>query len=119
MVDIDGEVVEACSKHLGEMHQGAFDDPRLEVVTFERAKQLIKGARPRTEKRYNSPLPLVSSGWLPAYTETTLKPQLVLLGGRAVSFYLVAALSGLYLATHLKKRADKVVHSLESVLCES
>ena len=32
---------------------------------------------------------------------------------------LVAALSGLYLAIHLKKRADKVVHSLESVLCES
>lgn len=26
------------------------------VVTFERAKQLIKGARPRTEKRYNSPV---------------------------------------------------------------
>ena len=26
------------------------------VVTFERAKQLIKGARPRTDKRYNSPV---------------------------------------------------------------
>ena len=26
------------------------------VVTFERAKQLIKGARPRTEKRFNSPV---------------------------------------------------------------
>lgn len=32
MVDIDGEVVEACRKHLPEMHQNAFDDPRLEVV---------------------------------------------------------------------------------------
>ncbi len=32
MVDIDGEVVEACKKHLAEMHQGAFEDPRLEVV---------------------------------------------------------------------------------------
>ncbi len=31
MVDIDGEVVEACRAHLPEMHQGAFDDPRLEV----------------------------------------------------------------------------------------
>lgn len=29
MVDIDGEVVEACREHLPEMHQGAFDDPRL------------------------------------------------------------------------------------------
>ena len=32
MIDIDGEVVEACKKHLPEMHQGCFDDPRLEVV---------------------------------------------------------------------------------------
>lgn len=29
---------------------------RLCVVTFERAKQLIKGARPRTDRRYNSPV---------------------------------------------------------------
>jgi len=52
--------------------------------------------------RYQSPLPLVSSGWLPVYTETTLGPQLVLLGGQAVSFYLVAALSGT-LATRLEE----------------
>ncbi|MGB0716418.1 MAG: fused MFS/spermidine synthase [Phycisphaerae bacterium] len=32
MVDIDGEVVDACRKHLADMHQGAFDDPRLEVI---------------------------------------------------------------------------------------
>jgi spermidine synthase len=31
MIDIDGEVVEACREHLAEMHQGAFDDPRVEV----------------------------------------------------------------------------------------
>lgn len=32
MVDIDGEVVQACKDHLGEMHQNAFDDPRVELV---------------------------------------------------------------------------------------
>ena len=32
MVDIDKDVVEACREHLGEMHQGAFDDPRTELV---------------------------------------------------------------------------------------
>ena len=32
MVDIDGEVVEACREHLPEMHQNAFDDPRTELV---------------------------------------------------------------------------------------
>lgn len=32
MVDIDGEVVEACKEHLPEMHRGAFDDPRTELV---------------------------------------------------------------------------------------
>lgn len=32
MVDIDGDVVEACREHLPEMHQGAFDDPRTKLV---------------------------------------------------------------------------------------
>ncbi len=32
MVDIDREVVEACMEHLPEMHQGAFDDPRAELI---------------------------------------------------------------------------------------
>jgi spermidine synthase len=32
MVDIDGQVVEACREHLPEMHQGAFDDPRTELI---------------------------------------------------------------------------------------
>lgn len=32
MVDIDGEVVEACREHLSEMHQNAFDDSRVELV---------------------------------------------------------------------------------------
>ncbi len=32
MVDIDGEVVEACKELLPEMHQGAFDDPRVELI---------------------------------------------------------------------------------------
>lgn len=30
MVDIDAEVVDLCKRHLPEMHQGAFDDPRVE-----------------------------------------------------------------------------------------
>ena len=32
MVDIDGQVVDACIEHLPEMHQGAFDDPRTDLV---------------------------------------------------------------------------------------
>lgn len=32
MVDIDGVVVDACKEHLAEMHQGAFEDPRTELV---------------------------------------------------------------------------------------
>ncbi|MEX2145915.1 MAG: polyamine aminopropyltransferase [Candidatus Rokuibacteriota bacterium] len=31
MVDIDGEVVDLCKKHLPEMHQGAFEDRRTEL----------------------------------------------------------------------------------------
>jgi spermidine synthase len=32
MVDIDDEVVEECRRHLPEMHQGAFDDPRTRLL---------------------------------------------------------------------------------------
>jgi len=32
MVDIDGEVVEECKKHLPEMHRGAFEDTRTRVL---------------------------------------------------------------------------------------
>lgn len=40
MVDIDGEVVDACKEHLSEMHQGAFDDPRTEL-TIADAKDVL------------------------------------------------------------------------------
>ena len=42
MVDIDGEVVEACREHLPEMHQGAFDDPRTELVIAD-AQEYVEG----------------------------------------------------------------------------
>ncbi|NJK54529.1 MAG: methyltransferase domain-containing protein [Pleurocapsa sp. SU_5_0] len=32
MIDIDGEVVEACKQHLPEMHQDAFADPRVKLM---------------------------------------------------------------------------------------
>jgi len=32
MVDIDGELVEFCRKHLQKWHQGSFDDPRSEII---------------------------------------------------------------------------------------
>jgi spermidine synthase len=32
MVDIDGELIELCKEHLDDWHQGAFDDPRAEVI---------------------------------------------------------------------------------------
>lgn len=40
MVDIDGEVVEACKEHLSEMHQGVFDDPRM-VLVIEDALKIL------------------------------------------------------------------------------
>ena len=32
MIDIDGEVVDACREHLPNHHQGAFDDPRVHLL---------------------------------------------------------------------------------------
>ncbi|MCH2049164.1 MAG: methyltransferase domain-containing protein [Trichodesmium sp. ALOHA_ZT_67] len=40
MVDIDGEVVEACRQYLPEMHANAFDDPRLQLVIGDALKFL-------------------------------------------------------------------------------
>ncbi len=48
MVDIDEEVVEACKRHLPEMHQGAFDDPRTEV-RHEDARAYLE----RTDERFD------------------------------------------------------------------
>lgn len=40
MVDIDGDVVSQCRQYLPEMHQGAFDDPRVEVIIDDALKFL-------------------------------------------------------------------------------
>jgi len=40
MVDIDGEVVDACRQHLPELHENSFDDPRLELVIGDALKYL-------------------------------------------------------------------------------
>jgi spermidine synthase len=48
MVDIDAEVVEECRKHLPEMHQGAFDDPRTRVL-HEDARAYLE----RTTERFD------------------------------------------------------------------
>jgi spermidine synthase len=48
MVDIDGEVVEECRRHLPEMHQGAFDDPRTRLL-HEDARAYLE----RTPERFD------------------------------------------------------------------
>jgi spermidine synthase len=45
MIDIDGEVVQACREHLSEMHQGIFDDARLEVVIADALEYLDQTTR--------------------------------------------------------------------------
>ncbi len=46
MVDIDEAVVAACRRHLPEMHQGAFDDPRTEL-RHEDARAYLETTRER------------------------------------------------------------------------
>lgn len=41
MVDIDGEVVDWCRKHMEPWHRGAFDDPRSEII-IDDAKKYIE-----------------------------------------------------------------------------
>ncbi|MCI0547448.1 MAG: polyamine aminopropyltransferase [Candidatus Rokubacteria bacterium] len=44
MVDIDGEVVEECKRHLPEMHRGAFADPRTRLLHEDARAHLEKTA---------------------------------------------------------------------------
>ena len=46
MVDIDREVVDLCRLHLGSFHQGAFDDPRLELRHVD-ALEFLEGSAER------------------------------------------------------------------------
>jgi len=46
MVDIDGEVVELCRRHLPEMHQGAFEDPRTELRHEDARAYLERSTEP-------------------------------------------------------------------------
>lgn len=48
MVDIDGEVVDLCRRHLPEMHQGAFEDPRTELRHED-----ARGYLERTSERFD------------------------------------------------------------------
>ncbi len=48
MIDIDGEVVEECRRHLPEMHQGAFEDPRTRLL-HEDARAYLE----RTQERFD------------------------------------------------------------------
>lgn len=42
MVDIDRGAVEACRQHLGEFHQGAFDDPRVQLRYADARAELAR-----------------------------------------------------------------------------
>ena len=44
MVDIDGEIVEACRRYLPEVHQGSFDDPRARIVIAD-GRKFVEEAR--------------------------------------------------------------------------
>jgi spermidine synthase len=42
MIDIDGDVVAACREHLPEMHEGAFDDSRVDLIVADALTYLDK-----------------------------------------------------------------------------
>jgi spermidine synthase len=44
MVDIDGEAVEACRAYLADVHQGAFDDPRVKLIYADARTELERAA---------------------------------------------------------------------------
>lgn len=51
MVDIDGDVVDACREHLADMHRGAFDDPRHDLVVDDALEYVKDDAKTPTGPR--------------------------------------------------------------------
>ena len=82
MVDIDGEVVEECKKHLPEMHQGAFDDPRTRAAPRGRPRLPREDlralrpdrGRPRRAPRGGPGLPALHQGVLHADPRPAHRP---------------------------------------------
>ncbi|KNC47758.1 spermidine synthase [Thecamonas trahens ATCC 50062] len=53
MVDIDGEVVEACKEHMPEFSAGAFDDPKVELVIGDALKYLADAGADANGPRFD------------------------------------------------------------------
>lgn len=95
MVDIDKDVVQACREHLGEFHQGAFDDPRSRVI-IDDGRKFIQETGDRFDVVVVDISEPLTGG--PAYTLYTLEFYMLLKkilkkGGRVVTQGCTSSLS--------------------------
>ncbi|MGB8701327.1 MAG: spermidine synthase [Thermosynechococcaceae cyanobacterium] len=119
MVDIDGEVVDACRELLPEMHQGAFDDPRVELI-IDDAQKFIE----TTDEKWDAILsdltdPIESGPAFPLFTQEhyqqvsqILSPNGVLVVQSGPLF-----LSELYIHARLANTVKSVFPFAQSALC--
>jgi spermidine synthase len=119
MVDIDGEVVEACKELLPEMHQGAFDDPRVEVIIGD-AQAFIE----TTDERWDAIIsdlsdPLESGPAFPLFTQEHYQQISKILA--ADGMYMLHSgplfLSELYMHARLANTVKSVFPYAQSALC--
>ncbi|MBI3012226.1 MAG: polyamine aminopropyltransferase [Elusimicrobia bacterium] len=68
MVDIDGEVVEFCKRHFRFWHEGAFDDPRADIVIGDAKKYMEDSAEKFDVILSDLPSPMEGGPAYPLYT---------------------------------------------------
>lgn len=106
MVDIDGDVVNACIEHLPEMHQGAFDDPRTDLVIGD-ALEYVKTPSNTPEGKWDlivSDLsdPIVDGPSFPLFTREYFADLEQILADHGVLVVQSGSLSPSYLPLHAK-----------------
>ncbi|MEO1210433.1 MAG: spermidine synthase [Cyanobacteria bacterium J06638_20] len=121
MVDIDGEVVAACREWLPEMHQGALEDARVEVVIGD-ALEFIATTKERWDVIISDLTDPIESG--PAFQLFTQEHYRQLQAVLAPDGFLAlqagpTAPAEMHLHTRLVKTVGTVFHQVQSYLCHA
>jgi spermidine synthase len=119
MVDIDGEVVDACRELLPEMHQGAFDDPRVELI-IQDANQFIA----ETDEKWDAVIsdltdPIESGPAFALFTQEHYQAVSKILSPRGVLVVQSGPLfwTELYLHARLSHTVNSVFSHAHSAMC--
>jgi spermidine synthase len=119
MVDIDGEVVAACRAHLPEMHQNAFEDPRVHLIIDDALNFLSQPSEPWDVIISDLTDPIESGPAFQLFTQEHYQQiQRVLAPGGIFALQAgPVSLPELYLHARVVKTLQSVFPAVRSCLC--